>query len=71
MNPTKVTLILSSESAFGAVFSMIFGMESFKWSTVVGGALKAADRKCTPHRKPVATDAVRQLRPSRSDGYPQ
>lgn len=39
MNPTKVTLILSSESAFGAVFSMIFGMESFKWSTVVGGAL--------------------------------
>lgn len=39
MNPTKVTLILSSESSFGAVFSMIFGMESFKWSTVVGGAL--------------------------------
>lgn len=30
---------------------------------------QAADRKCTPHRKPVATDAVRQSRPSRrSDG---
>lgn len=39
MNPTKVTLILSSESAFGAMFSMIFGMESFKWTTIVGGAL--------------------------------
>lgn len=39
MNPTKVTLILSSESAFGAIFSIIFGMEKFKWTTVLGGAL--------------------------------
>lgn len=39
MNPTKVTLILSSESAFGAAFSIIFGLEGFKWTTVAGGIL--------------------------------
>ena len=37
MNPTKVTLILSSESAFGAVFSMIFA-----WKASNGAPLSAA-----------------------------
>lgn len=40
--PYQVSIVLSLENVFGAVFSLAFGFEAFSWSLVAGGLLMFA-----------------------------